>query len=248
MKETIYKFIDLRGLELILRNQTLKFSCPMDFNDPFEFHHNLVDTKISAEHKIEILEKRFKDLTHDRLMRLKAKIAQEGNDPLENHDEQFQERKKSTKITCFSEIDDNILMWAHYADKHRGACIGFNTRLISSCFGKDSLISNVVYNRELITKNLSEFREDAIFHWICSKAIDWEYEKEVRIVLGPAYPEMMPINIVSIGEIILGCSLLEEEKQRIESLIFDQLDYRWIILNEMKISSNKYALEKNNRR
>ncbi|MFA5973591.1 MAG: DUF2971 domain-containing protein [Lentimicrobiaceae bacterium] len=248
MKETIYKYVDLSGLELILRNQTLKFSHPMDFNDPFEFHHNLVDTKISAEHKLEILEKRDKNITPEKLKRFKAIIAQDENDPPDNHDAQFEERKKSTKITCFSEIDDNILMWAHYADKHRGACIGFNTRLISSCLGRDSLISNVVYYSEFITKNLSEFREDAIFHWICSKGLDWEYEKEVRIVLGPDYPEIMPINIVSIGEIILGCSLPEEEKQRIESLIFDQLDYRWIILNEMKISSNKYALEKNNRR
>ncbi|MCI5746169.1 MAG: DUF2971 domain-containing protein, partial [Erysipelotrichaceae bacterium] len=32
---------------------------------------------------------------------------------------------KNTYITCFSEKYDSILMWSHYGDSHKGACIEF---------------------------------------------------------------------------------------------------------------------------
>mgnify|MGYP002227506002 FL=1 len=29
-------------------------------------------------------------------------------------------------VGCFSERNDSLLMWSHYADEHRGLCIGYN--------------------------------------------------------------------------------------------------------------------------
>jgi hypothetical protein len=28
-------------------------------------------------------------------------------------------------VACFSALPDDLLMWAHYADKHRGVCLKF---------------------------------------------------------------------------------------------------------------------------
>lgn len=35
-KEILYKYVDLNTVKLILENHSLKFSCPDEFNDPFE--------------------------------------------------------------------------------------------------------------------------------------------------------------------------------------------------------------------
>ena len=29
-------------------------------------------------------------------------------------------------VGCFSERNDSLLMWSHYADEHRGLCFGYN--------------------------------------------------------------------------------------------------------------------------
>lgn len=58
------------------------------------------------------------------------------NDPFEfkwkceNQDDvDFIEKQKSTHfLFCASRIYDNILMWSHYADKHKGAVIGLNCK------------------------------------------------------------------------------------------------------------------------
>jgi len=29
-------------------------------------------------------------------------------------------------VSCFSQEEDNLLMWSHYADKHKGLCLKFD--------------------------------------------------------------------------------------------------------------------------
>ncbi len=247
MNDFIYKYVDLNGLKIILKNQTLKFSNPLDFNDPFEFHDNLVDRKLSAKHQLEIYKKFDKNITREKLKWYKKEIKEDLKKPQSHLIKLFEEKKLSTRVTCFSEINDNILMWAHYADKHNGACIKFDTKKLFSSFKTDSYLSNVKYHRRIITKKYSKLRENAIEHWISSKSKDWKYEKEVRIILGSSTSNILPFDIASINDIIFGCKLTEEQKIDIEKLIFQEMSYDWIKTREMKISNTEYKLEINNR-
>ena len=75
---------------------------------------------------------------------------------------------------------ENILMWAHYADSHKGICIKyrFPTEMsmlegpVLTCFG------DVIYTDDMssIYKKKSINENDAFF----AKAKDWEYENELR--------------------------------------------------------------------
>lgn len=75
---------------------------------------------------------------------------------------------------------ENILMWAHYADSHKGICIKyrFPTKMsmlegpVLTCFG------DVIYTDDMssIYKKKSINENDAFF----AKAKDWEYENELR--------------------------------------------------------------------
>lgn len=71
MIDKIYKYVDKNGLERILKDSTIKFSKPNEFNDPFEFHESLVDYEFSDEHWLEIIKKREPNVTNERLKRFK---------------------------------------------------------------------------------------------------------------------------------------------------------------------------------
>ncbi len=247
MNETIYKYIDLKGLECILKNETLKFTKPSDFNDPFEFHEALVDRKLKLEHWIQIYKKRENKLSKERKKELIETFKNNNQKLQDDIDKQFYNQKATTKISCFSEINDSFLMWSHYADKHKGACIGFSTERLKTFFKTDSQFCKVKYYREIHSKNISNHRVDAIVHWICSKGKTWNYEKEIRIILGSNPTEFQKIDTTLIKQVIFGCNVANEEKERIEKLIFEQRKYDWIKTSEMKISNKKFKLNNCNR-
>ena len=248
LKKTIFKYVDLEGLESILTNSTLKFTHPQNFNDPFEFHSNLVDRKLSANHQLEILKKHGEVLTREEIEKYKRQVRlNKGGFDNDHLIELFEQRKQETYVTCFSEVSDNLLMWSHYADKHKGACIGFKTKALQSDYKSDSYFSNVKYYRKIITKNLSRSREAAIAHWACSKGKNWQYEKEVRIILGSRDSEFVPFNLLSIEEIIFGCLVSEVKKKNLENLIFNLKELSWIVTSEMNMSNKEFKLEKNKR-
>jgi len=98
------------------------------------------------------------------------------------------------RICCLSKTYKNILMWSHYADSHKGICIGFkindekNFKLEIN--GNNRKIDKVKY-----VKDFSELRAIKFFRYTDSSEKDlikkylsykyriWKYEKEYRIIL-----------------------------------------------------------------
>src|SRR5690606_51795 len=123
------------------------------------------ENDISLSQAKKILEERMEDL-------LKYQIRSEviGN---EFDDKHF-------GIACFSEKWDSILMWTHYADNHRGYCIGFDEKMlrISQLFEK---IKRVEYSQNYPGLDpLNKHKKiDELKYFI--KSLDWEYEKEFRL-------------------------------------------------------------------
>jgi len=90
--------------------------------------------------------------------------------------------KRKIMLSSFSERMDSILMWSHYSDKHKGICIEYD-------FSEESYILNFLepinYSDKLISLSKAfgkkDFNEIARIAAI-TKAKDWKYEKEWRIV------------------------------------------------------------------
>lgn len=81
-------------------------------------------------------------------------------------------RAFNNKITCFSECNDSLLMWAHYTDNLRGVCLCFDTEKDPTFFSKAYKV------------NYSKYRTDSgNFECYFTKALDWSYEQEWRIVV-----------------------------------------------------------------
>ncbi|MCB9345323.1 MAG: DUF2971 domain-containing protein [Lewinellaceae bacterium] len=90
---------------------------------------------------------------------------------------------KNKGISCFSTEFDNMLMWAYYADGHKGMCLEFNTE-----YEPFSKIHKVKYSNETPTVDANIILNDSTDHheiveaYLLSKYEDWSHEREWRIL------------------------------------------------------------------
>lgn len=89
------------------------------------------------------------------------------------------ELHKNNGLICFSKSWENPVLWSHYADKHRGICLGFDI--------PDHLLKPVIYTSEPLKivregkKRQSEISEEFMNALLRIKFIDWRYEDELRV-------------------------------------------------------------------
>ena len=235
----MFKYVDFIGAEAFIGQNTLKFSSPSSFNDPFEFHDGLVEYDISKKYFKEIIKKRTND--NSRIKRQLAIFEKDKEDFVKNLIDQFQSLKRETKICCFSATSSSILMWSHYSQCHSGICIQFDEKILSDTFNKNSLIANVKYARNLKPLNFSRYKNQAVDHMVLTKSKDWKYEKEKRIILGGNPDEFQTIPARSITKVILGCKTSKDHVGRIIDLI-EKKEFDWIRISKMEIDTKSYRL------
>ncbi|EKD32216.1 MAG: hypothetical protein ACD_77C00146G0003 [uncultured bacterium] len=243
----LYKYTDIVGAKKFLRNLTLKFSKPKEFNDPFEFHEKLIDDNLSEEHFLQILSSA--GITDPNTISAHREIFKRDYPDFVNRiSDTHRRRKEATKLCCFSTDHDNILMWSHYAEKHKGICIGFSKEIIQSILPEDSTINGANYCKNITPLNISVYKDEAINNWVLTKYQGWEYENEVRIIIGGGMNNIIPASLIkipenSISEIYLGCIIDPKEKKNIRKLI-KKLHNKPDVY-EMNISDSEFKLIRN---
>jgi hypothetical protein len=127
-----------------------------------------------------------------RRRRLKLSKIDDMNDPYEwecvcsDHEPSqlaLDRNKKQTVeeygVLCFSLSWNDILMWSHYGERHKGMCLGFDV--------PDELPKRVTYCKEpLVVGNLTSASTVEQLNMVVdvngyAKYDGWTYEKEVRI-------------------------------------------------------------------
>ena len=132
---------------------------------------------LSAEHALDDIEKR----------RIKISEIDQLNDPFElwcvaQENKDLRDRLRDYKKTmnkrfgmlCFCKGWSNPLLWSHYADKHRGVCLGFDV--------EDNTVLPVRYvrDRPSIPYPFTEDLQTISDRLLWTKYIDWRYEEELR--------------------------------------------------------------------
>ena len=79
------------------------------------------------------------------------------------------------KIFSLSVINNNSLMWAHYADEHKGICIGYCIDYIPQSICKE----RVIYKDNRLEKAKTF---DNLINYLQTKDECWAYEKEIRLL------------------------------------------------------------------
>lgn len=130
-----YRCDNERTLNMLSKNWVY-FANPSEFNDPFDcsaqenmheiFRYDLAKVWASMQ-----LEKDIQSLTREEIEIFNKCINQLPNmiDSQKDIQEQLNELGKMS-VLSFSARNDSILMWSHYADLHKGFCIGYKTNVI----------------------------------------------------------------------------------------------------------------------
>lgn len=249
-----YRPFNKNTLKLILEGE-LFFSKPKDFNDPFDSYIDEIieGTDDDFNQYLKRIMKNDQNI-NDIMKRIKNKEINFIN---------FLEKNKSQNyfnIFCFSRNYNNILMWSHYADEHKGICIGFNISHvdensltlkckenyidINKTKGFNNLpVFHVVYSKERpVPYNIIKSKHQELRDFIYSKSIDWKYEEEYRIVLQDDVLLSNPVKIElnEIKEIIFGLRMDDKEKIMLKKLIKSNIDD--IDIYEMVKTNRSYEI------
>lgn len=87
---------------------------------------------------------------------------------------------KTKGLHCFSRQWSNPVLWSHYADKHRGICLGFD--VADDCTMPVSYVEERL-PAEILRTGTDEHRLEFMEKLLSTKFSHWKYEDEVRVFI-----------------------------------------------------------------
>lgn len=96
-------------------------------------------------------------------------------------------------VLCFSRVNDDLLMWAHYADKYKGFVVEFDSE--ASEFRNLGKLRRVTYSAD---RPVLDPTAPARIEPFLKKSTHWAYEQEFRIVCRLQYCERRLMNGVEL--------------------------------------------------
>jgi hypothetical protein len=145
------------------------------------------------------------------------------------------EMKKTYRVLCLSAVRDNILMWSHYADEHKGAVLEFQPKIELGTEMRGARI--VEYSKEVpVAVTLEQFLlyitgqgakprpQDPFVKSVYTKSSDWSYENEWRILSKEEQEERGPISYrpfhpQELAAIYFGCRMSDSDMESIRSAV-----------------------------
>ena len=120
---TLYKYYSDTDccLNSVKHNQ-MWYSAPCNFNDVFDCDISIDDKKVFGEALKLFPDKRGIRLGSNAWKNFRATMTQQ----LRALRSQFEELRHTTGVSCLSESENSLLMWAHYANNHRGLCVAYD--------------------------------------------------------------------------------------------------------------------------
>ncbi|EMN8763442.1 MULTISPECIES: DUF2971 domain-containing protein [Serratia] len=226
-----YRKFDKSCLELLL-NRELWFASPATLNDPFEAEssiHEVLDA-VWARYPIPTTERKA-------------------------YEEYLHQQLSSAGICSFSKARKNQLMWSHYADEHKGVCIGFKEHKIrphgSYIYPIDVTYQDEYPFEEIIERfnyfehiygmnNLKSIAGDILISILGTKYTSWKYERERRLVFVKSIAHKFEPD--AVNSIAFGLRMAERDRQTLRNLLSGaEWDHvKWF--QSIK-SATKYSLE-----
>ena len=154
---------------------------------------------------------------------------------------------------CLSKNGNHPLMWAHYANEHKGAVIKFDVE--GSCFNRGGYTDGI---GKFVDVNYAQSRpilnaasgEDAIMILALSKAIEWKYEEEMRFILPLGGADkvvdgkfhLIDIRPLSVQSVTLGCRASDDFVTLVIEVVKKNSHLRHVKLYRSLPCKKEYAL------
>jgi hypothetical protein len=264
-RKCFYKYMTAKTAKAVLGNGTLRWTLPKLFNDPFDVQfdprveydkgrvvecalNNIVDLYMDRRHVIsgnllgegvKLLRSAAPGLKEADLREKFRKGMCEGLEKAERNMPKMRAEIRAVleklKLLCFSEVHDNILMWAHYAENHTGVVLEFTCiEKFDSAWGAAKPVRYrenmpAILDEDRLVRLLSgegtiatpELFEEAVF----VKAKGWRYEREWRLVGGWEMEqeiEYIPFKPEEMTAVYLGCRISGTDRAEIKRIAMEK--------------------------
>ena len=245
---SVYKYYSDSSLNLdALKSNKMWYSAPCNFNDVFDCDVTVDEDQLfksiqaySGVQGVRIGSPMWKQ------MKSQAKSSARGMR------EMFSQMRSQMGITCLSELDDSLLMWAHYANNHRGMCVEYELMEINRQLKFTPI--PIVYSEDracigsLNPDTVERDTTKVFLESLTAKSSEWSYEKEWRIIRDDgacgdrwdAEKKGALLDMILPTSVILGCMA----KQEFSKLVQEYCESNRIKLYRMERDPKAYRLVK----
>lgn len=208
----IYKYMPFSEERLkAMRENQLWMSLPETFNDPFDCDHP-IKTDMSHEDSLDVIAKiGSRDvgelLEHTELTKTLIK----------NHvADYFRGKLRNVGVCCFSRCWNSVAMWSHYADSHRGICLGYDAGDLDGYEFEPVVYQD--YPPNIHAKDIAFNFNTAVSQYVFTKKLEWDREEEMRLVrlLGGKGLVNSPM---SLDSVIFGLRTSLENEAKIKVML-----------------------------
>lgn len=187
-----YKYLPFDdGSRKVITEGTIKYSCPLDFNDPFDCapcysEESLNDVGTTKKELIDKIGKAKGWSPAKRLQnrnKLAARVKRFIGSEKHKH-----AMLSQVGVLCLSRDPANILMWSHYAGLHTGFVVEFKIPVAGYkeegfMAGVNLIPFPITYSRKRpVIEYGKDSNQDTIDKALLTKFEDWSYEQEERVI------------------------------------------------------------------
>lgn len=233
-----YKANNHNTLKMFI-NSEIYCNSPKNFNDPFDCKIN-----VKSNYSQQEIEKFFSQWDYSDLGNEKTNYESFKKECLKNNSafvnlihHSFNEIRNKIGVACFSKNNDNLLLWSHYADSHKGICVKFDVTKSLDFFENMNLVR---YSKEYAITDYINNKTDIIEKGILMKSKDWEYEEEVRVWHEGS--KSYPINREAIQEVIFGLNISDNEIETYINL-FVNSGYNYLKLKKAILNPSEFKID-----
>jgi len=262
-----FKYTSPQAALAILSTQTVRYSSPLTFNDPFDVQSGLhfdfdidrlpskiIDALNEVAGSVDLPSVDQTDVWGQLVLKLRemypthgfpkerwareatelfAGLAAKIKETQQGYQRHRRELLPNVLVFCVSEERDNLLMWAHYAQDHRGAVFEFwslpeedNPLSVARRIQYSAKPPPFFSERDFLDHILSVRKLDfsSLYRrYVYCKSDHWIYEKEWRVWYPLAESnglhDTMPIRPSEFRALYLGCQISPDEKDTILALV-----------------------------
>lgn len=242
--------INIQYIEKLFLDKELYHSLASQFNDPFEGKpHFKLDGKVNnpkiiRNHVIKAIHKKKGTSYKEAENLFNAALKNNPNFIADTMKAANKSTFENLRICCFTTSNKNLLFWSHYANSHKGFCIGFDATVMPI-----SMAYKVEYSSDYPQILYPMPRDQRAFRSALIKSEDWIYEDEYRSIFFPIGVDRrkLPHNGKSllidknvIKNIYLGARISESDKDTLLAII-NKSDFNPVIW-QASLAENSYSL------
>ncbi len=211
----LYKYRDWTNKfhKKLITRQEIYFPRPSEFNDPFDgnipVRWDLMSYEDCFEKNLKFINILHKDKDQKLVREYAKKITDENTlwNPEKLNKEKPEQLEKWNSIiglVSLSKVNDNILMWSHYALNHSGFAVGLKTDSLINDYDFDYL-EPIKYQEDYPIVKGTDDTKLQFYKKFFHKSELWNYENEWRLSKNHIEKRRIRLKKETIGEIVIGC-------------------------------------------